>query len=144
MEESQKPLQRNIPHLWILTLKQQSWNIQNSLYRSINDWSWKIRETMRQCHCNQWKKQLWVNERVITLVVIGSNTRILARVAINERAKDTIWVFSVNDDDVHGCKILKTERQIIAHTARRLKYAGNIFDCKLPNWCRGRFLSTMN
>jgi hypothetical protein len=57
----------------------------------------------------------------ITFVVMGSNTTMFARVATNETAKETICIFSVDEDNFHGCKTLKPRRQTIAHTARRPK-----------------------
>jgi hypothetical protein len=52
---------------------------------------------------------------------MGSNRTMFARVAINESAKETICIFSVDEDNFHGCKTLKPRRQTIAHTARRPK-----------------------
>jgi len=44
------------------------------------------------------------------------------------------------DDVFQGCTYANAATDIAEHTDINVKYAGNIFPCRLPNWCLGKYL----
>jgi hypothetical protein len=39
-----------------------------------------------------------------------------------------------------GCRYANAATDIAEHDDINMKYAGNIFPCRLPNWCLGKYL----